>query len=676
MRLWLVVPAGLSLLAALAGPSAWRRSLGWLTLGLAGYAASLSLVVAGTGVRYQHYLTPAKLAESGSRLALALVAVELLTVAVGLWHRRRDLAELLPDRWRGWRLAALLGTLILTSATLSRDPGVYAAELLGAGLMALAHLGAAVLAALALPADHASRLGDRLSGWLASDRGPELAVRFAACATTVLAAALAFGVYQQHPHVPDEVVYLFHARYFAAGELGMPLPRPAEAFDIDLMFTAGNRWFSPVPPGWPAMLSAGVWLGIPWLINPLLAGLNILLTPRVLEPFTDRPTARVGALLLALSPWHLFLAMSLLPHTFSLSCALLAAVAVARWRSSDRLGWAVAGGLATGVTSLIRPLEGLAIAVLLGLWSLSGARWSRRFAGGLAYTLGTALTGALTLPYNAALMGSASRFPIMAYTDQLYGPGTNALGFGPNRGLGWSGLDPFPGHGPLDVVVNANFNFFSLNLELLGWASGSLLLLAAWLLHWRLRRGDRLLLAAIASVIGLHCFYWFSGGPDFGARYWFLIIVPALGLSARAFTAVAATGDRPAGRSLVAVLALGLGGMLVFVPWRAADKYYHYRGMRPDIPVLAERHHFGRSLVLIRGRRHPDFASAAVYNPLHLDADAPVYAWDRTPELRAELVERYPDRPIWIVDGPTLTADGFLLVAGPLPPGRVPSEAP
>ena len=83
----------------------------------------------------------------------------------------------------------------------------------------------------------------------------------------------------------------------------------------------------------------------------------------------------------------------------------------------------------------------------------------------------------------------------MQYTDLHYGPGTNALGFGPNRGLGWGGLDPLPGHGPLDVVVNANLNGTGVNVELLGWATGSLLPLLLLVFLLPVRRGDRFMLA-------------------------------------------------------------------------------------------------------------------------------------------------------------------------------------
>jgi hypothetical protein len=115
--------------------------------------------------------------------------------------------------------------------------------------------------------------------------------------------------------------------------------------------------------------------------------------------------------------------------------------------------------------------------------------------------------------------------------------------------------------------------------------------------------------------------------------------------------------------------------LLVYVPWRAAGKYRHYRGMRADVRHLAREHNFGRSLVLVRGARHPDYASAATYNPIDLHADAPIYAWDASAEIREELLRAYPDRTVWILDGPSLTKDGFRVVAGPLSPEEARTSA-
>jgi hypothetical protein len=324
------------------------------------------------------------------------------------------------------------------------------------------------------------------------------------------------------------------------------------------------------------------------------------------------------------------------------------------------------GGLAIGGVSLVRPLEGLAVAGLLGVWSLP-IRGLLRFGPSAALALGAMLSGVLVRPYNPALTGSASVFPIMAYTDKYYAPGSNDLGFGANRGLGWPGLDPFPGHGLRDVIVNANLNFTSINTELLGWACGSLIAVILLLARGRLRRPDWWMLAAVAMIAGIHSFYWFSGGPDFGARYWYLTIVPLAALAARGVEQLGA--DLPPGRqprATLAALALSVMALVTFVPWRAVDKYRNYRGMRPDMRVLASSGRFDHALVLVRGARHPDYASAAIYNPIDLHTDAPIYAWDVSPEVRAAVVRAYAGRPVWVVDGPTLTHDGYRVIAGPL----------
>src|SRR3979490_1995849 len=111
--------------------------------------------------------------------------------------------------------------------------------------------------------------------------------------------------------------------------LSMPAPPVPAAFDMDLMTIEPTRWFSPVQPGWPAVLAVGERLGVPWLVNPLLAGLNVLLPFALVRELYERRTARVAVLLLAVSPWHVFMAMNFMTHTVSLTFALGAAVLVA-----------------------------------------------------------------------------------------------------------------------------------------------------------------------------------------------------------------------------------------------------------------------------------------------------------------------------------------------------------
>jgi hypothetical protein len=88
--------------------------------------------------------------------------------------------------------------------------------------------------------------------------------------------------------------------------------------------------------------------------------------------------------------------------------------------------------------------------------------------------------------------------------------------------------------------------------------------------------------------------------------------------------------------------------------------------MVPGVRELAREHSLGPSLVLIRGRRFPDYASAAAYNPVNLRATQPVYAWDASPEARAGVLAAFAERPVYFVDGPSITRRGYVLRAGPM----------
>jgi hypothetical protein len=641
---------------------------------LAGQAAALQLINAGILIHYQHYRLPSEaLRDPFSRCSLALALLQSGFVATGLFLRRRAIRQWLQHPRR---LACLTAGVLLCgclAAAVSRDRRFFISEVLLAAFVELINAGNIVLFAWSIPQTGLINLRRKFDSWLGGrgESAPVTMDRFvlvAACWVTVVSALLACFVYQRHPHVADEVVYLYNARYFAAGMVAMPPPPVAPAFDVDLMEYQPHQWYGAVPVGWPAVLAIGAAVGVPWLVNPILAGINILLAYLFLGELYPRRIARIAVLLLCVSPWQVFLAMSYMTHTVTMTCALLAFLGVARARRTGLTRWAWLAGMAVGTGSLIRPLDGLIVAVLTGAWAIGIGGKHLRFPALAALAAGTVITAALAMPYNKALTGDATASPLMRYTDEHYGPKSNAYGFGPDRGLGWP-TDAYPGHTPFEAVINAELNGSCLNTDLFGWSTGSLLLIATILLSGTMRRTDFVMLAAIAAVLIAYAPYWGTGGPDFGARYWYLILVPCVALSVRGLewieTKLGSYAHHDV-RATAAVAALCCLALINYFPWRSLDKYRHYLRMRPDVRVLARTHGFGRCLVLVRGERFPDYASAAIYNPLDLRSDAPVYAWDRSPAVREKVLQTYADRPVWIVDGPTLTHAGFRVVAGPL----------
>jgi hypothetical protein len=573
--------------------------------------------------------------------------VLLLQLALVTWGLR---AYRLRVPQGPWRHAVVPGLFVLSAATVSRSLGQTAFEIGFGVLVQLIAIANVALICHDAPVELFRRMGAVLL--------PN-AARLAAIFVLGASIALSLVAYQRHPHISDEVTYMLHSRYFAAGMIAMPAPPSAAAFELDLMTYEPARWFSPVTPGWPAILAIGQLLKAPWLVNPVLAAVNLVLAFALLRGFYGREFAQQSALLLAASPWFLFMGMNFMPHMAALACFLAASLALTRAMQRGSLTPALIAGAALGVLSLIRPLDAVVSLVPLAFLAL----YQRiRLVQAISFVCASAAIALLSLPYNRALTGRPAYFPLMQYFDRYYWPGADSLGFGPNRGLNWP-IDPKPGHDLVDAAVNSALNLSTLNGELFGWATGSLALVALGFAGRRLARPDWFMLLTGASVVAAYSFYWFSGGPDFGPRYWFLMVVPAVVFAVHG---IGVLTSHLGPRGAIAAPMLVVASLLVFVPWRVVDKYRGYLRMQPDAPRLARELRFGRSLVFIRGERFPDYASAATYNPLDLRAAAPVYAWFKNETALREAIAAYPDRPVYILDGPSRTRSGFRLAAGPV----------
>jgi hypothetical protein len=651
----------------------------WLVMALIGQAAALQLIEAGSALRYQHYRSIDYLLTETHPLLLLFLAAQTALVVAGFRTRWPLIQAKLSCTFKIWQLLGVGLIFLLSSATVSREVSIYIFDLFFAAFIQTINLGNIVLIGWALPAETLVSVKTRFGLWFGFPETLEMRIpsrldRFAGLAAIwviVLAAALSFFSYEWHPHVPDEVIYLYHARYLAAGMLTLPAPPVPEAFSFYMIPYEASRWYSIFSPGWPAVLAVGVLAGAPWLVNPILAGLNVLLAYLFIQEINNRRTARLAILLLCASPWYIFMSMNFMAHTFTLTCVLAAALGLAWARRTGQVGWGWLAGAAVGVVSLIRPLDGAIVGGLLGLWAIGFGGQRLKTPAIVAFGLSAVGVGAIVFPYNQQITGSPTVFPLTAYYEQYFGPNSNALGFGPDRGFSWP-IDPFPGHSPLEAMINANLNTFSINIDLFGWSTGSLFIVAILLFSGTLRRSDYLMLAVIVFTVGSYSLYWFSGGPDFGARYWYLTIIPFTVLTVRGLELLMRMVEPRAGNSshqsmrvIISLFLLIILALVNYFPWRAIDKYHHFRGMRSDMRYLAGEQDFGKSLVLIQGNE-ADYLSAWIYNPLDPLAEVPIYAWDQNPAVRAKTLKAYGNRPVWVVVGPSITHSGFKVVAGPL----------
>jgi len=680
----LAVAAGLFL--------AWRRccseAAGWIALVLAGQACALQLVWAGPNIRLQMFRGWGELLRGPRAIFLAAV---LLQAGLVLWGMRRywPAVRAHAKQFISWPVAVLVFFLVVFSATtiapewaqslaagnwrsLASRSASHGTKVALGLLIAFTGLLNLILAAASLPGSRWQQVVDWWRG------GERRWLPWAAAAWVALAASmLAWVVLERVPHVPDETCYIFQANYFVEGRIAVPAPPDADAFFIPFTIIEDGRWYAATTPGWPALLAVGYFFGVPWLVNPLLGALAVLLTHALLRGPYGRRFADGAVLLLAASPWLLWMSASLMPHPATLVFALLALLGVKQAREQGSVWGGVLAGLGGGALLHVRPLEAVIVAAVAGLWWLLAWKKLRIAAVAAALLAGGTMAG-LFLTYNQALTGKAGQTPINKYLNETFYPGVNRLGFGSdvgndtaNRGMNWVGLDALPGHGPIDVIMNSNQNLHLVNSDGFGWMCGSLLLLCA---PGRrpgaepaARSADRMYWALLLAMLGGLSLYWFAGGADFGARYWYLVILPCVVLTLRAgqsFVARARETAMPPGaasRVWAFVALASFAGLVTHLTWRSLDKYWHYRGTSGAIRTLAEERRFGRSLVIINGLAWPEYASASYLNPavLSVDYPGPIYALPRDEGSLHTLIAAFPDRPIIILNPSPHTPGAF-----------------
>jgi hypothetical protein len=688
------------LLAFILRARGWGASAFWIALTLAGQASALQLPAVGPNITLQLFAGWSRILRGWQIVPLAFVALQAFIVAIGLWltwrknpQFRRCAASLLslPQ--------AILLLVIAAYASITIAPEVAQAFVRGGFLnKAILHstkiaLGLCILfggaGSLALAAWHLPR--DVWARWTAcwENRNRARLPYFAALWVVIVSSVLAWLPLDAMPHIPDEVAYIFQAKYISTGHVYLPAPPSTEAFVCRFTMVDDGRWYSAMLGGWPYVLAIGIKLGVPWLINPLLGGIAILLAHALVRRLYDASLADGVALLLAFSPWLLFMSANFMPHATSLVLFLLGMLGVHSARENGSFAGGALAGFAFGGLLHVRPLEAVAVAGVAGIWWLS-AGWKRFRLTALLLALltGVAMT-ALFLAYNKVLTGDPLYAPVNKYFDLTTTPGSNRLGFGPdigNWGSGWRNLDALEGHGPIDVLMNSNQNLYLINFELFGWACGSLLLV--WLLFvWGRWRRDALQWGMLLGLFLVLNLYWFSGGPDYGARYWYQMILPCSVLAVRGAQElasriserapdVASVEPQSPSRVWAFVLLATLIGAVNVVPWRALDKYPNYRGITSQIRALAAENNFGRALVFIRGPEWPDYHSAFALNPPWIappaaDAwDAPIFARDLGREANETLRSKYANRAVWFVAGGKHTGDVARLIAGPIPPGQ------
>lgn len=341
--------------------------------------------------------------------------------------------------------------------------------------------------------------------------GPRVFAALAASSAVLAAAVLAWWCFRGQPFTSDEMAQQWHARILLGGRLAAIPEAWPEFFNTAPVFDRDGRWFSQYPVGGPALIALGLFANAAWLVNPLLLGVATWCLYLFFRRLGSELSARIATLLLVTSPMVLIMAASQMNHVPALAFAAVALAAAASWSDSGVAGRgrharAAAVGLAIGALALVRPLDAVLLALVIGAFQLRRVvEEPSRLASLGTQALAGAVPVALLLYANHATTGSPLLF------------GYEALN-GPAHGIGFH-VDPTgESHTPGRGLVLASGYLMRLSRYLFEWPLPGMLFVTVGLaLAPRTRWTHALGATALVFVIGYGA-YWFDGffsGPRF-----------------------------------------------------------------------------------------------------------------------------------------------------------------
>ncbi|MFT3698523.1 MAG: glycosyltransferase family 39 protein [Kofleriaceae bacterium] len=371
--------------------------------------------------------------------------------------------------------------------------------LFGAALVFL--LPAIIVAAHALSRETAVDPFDRFY----TRRVPTLAVLIA-----VLGAAfIQFVLLRGQPILDDERAYLFQAKLFASGHVG--LPSPPRAFANPLILTQ-PMWTSGYTPGHSLVLAPAAAIHLEHVWHVLMAGVFTAAVAGYVRIAFGAKHAALAAVLAACSPFVWAIYGTALAFTTSVTCLAVFLYAVVR-ADRGRATWMLLAGVMAGIAFITRPYEALAFcapAALRMVYEVRRAPLRPVFA-----LVGFAAIAWVLFWHDNAVTGDPLSMPYNSPTMPAFKLGfTKAMSFGELV------------HSPLQAIGNLVGVVQRMDLWLLAFP-GSLVFVIAGAIRKSPTRDDALLRATVVMFVLFYVLVPYPGTWDVGPTYYFAL-APAL----------------------------------------------------------------------------------------------------------------------------------------------------
>lgn len=417
-------------------------------------------------------------------------------------------------------------------------------------------------------------------------------------------------IFEAFPYSGDEWSYFLQAEIFGQGRLYADSPTYPQFFDVWGMVNNG-KFYAWAPPGWPLLLAPGIAARVPWLVNPLIGALTLLVVYRLGRLVHSASEALLAVLFMLFSPFFLLHSASYFAHPSSLLFIALFVFFCARGidrRARLDFLWA---GLCGSMSFPIRPFDQVAVFCPLGgyllLLALRGEVRGRQLVW---VAIGHGLGVLLLLGYNGLQSGQP-------------------LTMGYHVGYGQPLFDlHLPGRRFIAEYL----------LHLLVWAFPLMpplaFLYSVWLAETSTRspsarRWDALFFLVILSNVLGYAFVPFHYWVGYGPRYYYVSFFALALLGARGAMALLDRLKRrwPAEEAIglvtVALVICTAVSLLWVFPAKLAEAH-RFIGARQALYRLVERAQLDHAIVFVRSvsgdflpwnvtRNPPDFRGKVLY---------------------------------------------------------------
>ena len=460
---------------------------------------------------------------------------------------------------------------------------------------------------------------------------------------------VAFFVFGAIPRLDDGVGALFQARIFARLQVTLPLPPNAGFFEQ--FGVLGNRaalghWCGMYPPGWPALLTPGVWLGIPWAVAPLLGSLLLVTIVVLGKEMFDSRTGRIAGLLGLLSPFMVVMSGMHLSHVATGLFMSLCLLALLRLLRTNRWQYGMAAGAACGMALLCRPLTAAVMSACFGLILLFRPRQvMRNIPGIVAAAAAVAIAVLIYLLFQKAITGD------------MFLAG-HVLGMGSRGQFGFVRLDSIRTHTPAIGAMHTSMRIRALNDNILGWPIPALLIAVIPFVMGR--RGIRyfLLFTPLSALLVAYACFWYYE-IFFPARYTFAAVPLLFILCARALVLIHRVCLRASARAQRMFSVVICSSLLFLIGVSTPLHFQRYDARFGDVegvlPKVIEQCGITNAVVFMdsKGKAESEesvlnmyYATGFMRNDLDLKNDV-IYVHNCR-EDNPRMLEDYPDRNFYL----------------------------